>query len=177
MKNIQSVRRLPDGSLVAFCDDNGDGVFESVTIPDIVFDQQDRDPETDELIGEVYTVGSTPERTELLAWERDGGVIEDWVLVDPVPSVISDRQFFQQLATQGLITENEALAAVQTGTLPAAILTFIDQLPVEQRFSAKMLLTGATQFERANPLVDAFGGMYGMGPEQVDELWRAASAL
>lgn len=124
----------------------------------------------------ISDIGSdVPPWPEFLA---SGGTIDAATpAVDPVPPVISDRQFFQQLAMAGLITEAEALAAVQTGTLPAAILTYIDRLPVEQRFPAKMLLTGATQFERANPLVDAFGAMYGMDKEQIDDLWRVAAAL
>jgi hypothetical protein len=77
----------------------------------------------------------------------------------------------------GLITEQEALAYVQTGTLPSAFLGFIDQLPADQRFDAKMKLTGANSFDRNNPLVSSFAGMYGMAPEQVDDPWRAAAAL
>jgi hypothetical protein len=96
---------------------------------------------------------------------------------EPVPPTISDRQFFQQLAVMGLITENEALAYVQTGTLPAAFLSFIDQLPADQRFDAKMKLTGANSFDRNNPLVNEFAGMYGMASADVDNLWRAASTL
>jgi hypothetical protein len=38
---------------------------------------------------------------------------------------------------------------------------FIDQLPANQRFDAKMKLTGANSFDRNNPLVNAFAGMYG----------------
>jgi len=95
----------------------------------------------------------------------------------PVPSQISDRQFFQQLAVMDLISEAEAIAAVSTGTLPAAMAGFIDQLPAEQRFAARMALQGATTFVRSNPLVETFGAMQGMTPEQVDDLWRAASLL
>jgi hypothetical protein len=95
----------------------------------------------------------------------------------PVPATISDRQFFQQLAVMGLITENEALAYVQTGTLPAAFLGFIDQLPEDQRFDAKMKLTGANSFHRNNLLVNAFATMCGMTPDQADEIWRKAASL
>lgn len=120
-------------------------------------------------------------KTDVAPWPQflaDGGVIEpaDEPVI-PVPSTISDRQFFQQLAIAGLITQDEALAAVQTGSLPAAFVTFIDQLPAAKRFDAKMKLTGATTFERSNPLTDAFGAMYGMNSEQIDELWRVASQL
>lgn len=94
-----------------------------------------------------------------------------------VPTEISDRQFFQQLAVMNLITEAEAIAAVSTGTLPLAMAGFINQLPAEQRFAARMALQGATTFVRTNPLVETFGEMQGMTPEQIDDLWRAASLL
>jgi hypothetical protein len=66
---------------------------------------------------------------------------------------------------------------VQTGTLPATFLSFIDQLPADQRFDAKMKLTGANSFDRNNPLVAAFADMYGMASVDVDNLWRSANAL
>jgi hypothetical protein len=81
----------------------------------------------------------------------DGGAIDLAEPISDVPPMISDRQFFQQLAIMELITENEALAYVQTGTLPGAFLSFIDQLPADQRFDAKMKLTGANTFDRNNP--------------------------
>jgi hypothetical protein len=96
---------------------------------------------------------------------------------ESVPQTISDRQFFQQLAVMRLITEEEALAYVQSGTLPPAFLSFINQLPANQRFDARMKLTGANSFHRDNPLVNAFAGMYGMASADVDNLWRAASTL
>lgn len=95
----------------------------------------------------------------------------------PTPPSISDRQFFHILAIDGLITEAEALAAVKTGDAPAAFETFIASLPEGDRFNARMLLEGATTFERSHPLTAAFGGMYGMTAEQIDDLWRRASAL
>lgn len=101
-----------------------------------------------------------------------------WGPVPPhVPSVISDRQFFHVLATDGLITQAEALTAVKTGDPPAAFETFIASLPEGERFSARMLLEGATTFERNHPLTNAFGTMYGMTADQIDDLWRRASLL
>ena len=49
-----------------------------------------------------------------------------------VPAIVSDRQFFQQLALMGIISEKEALAAVGPGTLPAALAAMIESLPPEQ---------------------------------------------
>ena len=94
-----------------------------------------------------------------------------------VPSEISDRQFFQQLAIMGLISEDEAIAAVSTGALPPVMAGFIDQLPANERFAARMALQGATTFIRSNPLVETFGTMQGMTSSEIDELWRSAAAL
>ena len=110
---------------------------------------------------------------------QDGG----WVHVpgeppqEPVPQAISDRQFFQQLAVMGLISEEEAIAAVSTGTLPPAMAAFVGQLPSDERFAARMALQGATTFLRSNALVGTFGAMQGMTPEEIDNLWRAAALL
>lgn len=95
----------------------------------------------------------------------------------PVPEVISDRQFFQQLAIDGLITQAEALAAVKVGTVPAAMQTFINALPADQQFNANMVLAGATEFRRSNQLVSTFGAAQGMTSDQIDALWIAAAAL
>lgn len=93
----------------------------------------------------------------------------------PVPESVSDRQFFQALALGGMISEAEALAAVQTGALPAPIAAIIDAMP--DQFSARMLLSGATTFERRHPLTDALAAALGYSPAQTDDLFRAAAAL
>lgn len=95
----------------------------------------------------------------------------------PVPETISDRQFFQGLALSGLITQEEALAAVGTGVVPAAMAAFIDQLPLEQQFGARMVLSGAVEFHRSHPLTAAFGAMQGMTSAQIDDLWRFCAGL
>jgi hypothetical protein len=93
------------------------------------------------------------------------------------PQSISDRQFFQQLAVQNLITQAEALAAVTTGTIPSAMQTFVNQLPVDQQFDATMKISGAREFLRSDPLVAAFGKMHDMSPGDIDGLWINASRL
>ncbi|MGY5793662.1 hypothetical protein ACXHXM_25970 len=91
-------------------------------------------------------------------------------------SAISRRQFFQQAAVGGIITENEALAAVTTGALPASVIAFISTLPAEQQFGAKMLFS-VNEFERSSALANAFGTAIGMTPEQIDDFFTAAAAL
>lgn len=90
---------------------------------------------------------------------------------------ISDRQFFQQLAIMGHITEAEALDAVGPGILPTSMLSLIEMLPIEQQFSTKIILTGATSFERNHPLTPVLGGMFGMDDLALDGLWQAARLL
>jgi len=90
---------------------------------------------------------------------------------------VSDRQFFQQLALMGHITEAEALDAVGPGILPASMLALIEMLPEEHRFSTRIILTGATSFERGHPLTAVLGGMFGMDDLALDELWQAARQL
>ncbi len=88
---------------------------------------------------------------------------------------ISDRQFFQALAQAGAITADEALAAVMTGRLPAAIEAAVSALPAAERFAARMLLSGATAFERGHPMVARLGAAIGYDAAALDALWQAAA--
>jgi hypothetical protein len=99
---------------------------------------------------------------------------------DPVPEVISDRQFFEALWQGGHITYEEAEAAVATGSIPATMAGFLDLLASYDEVGAKkarLLLKGATEFRRDNYVVPVFGSMYGMTSAQIDDLWRTASQL
>lgn len=95
----------------------------------------------------------------------------------PVPPVISDRQFAQQLAIAGTITEAEALAWAARGEMPAALFAAVAALPEGERFGAQMLLAGATTYERTHPLVAQLGAVLNYGPADLDELWSAAALL
>ena len=120
------------------------------------------------------------DRIEYEAWLAEGGVPDPYVapvIVEPVPAEISDRQFFQQLAIAGVISQEEALAAVKTGDIPAALSGFIAALDDASRFNAEMLLSGATVFQRNHPLTNAVAMAQGMTADQVDEFFRAAAAL
>lgn len=97
-------------------------------------------------------------------------------VVIPAPP-ISDRQFFQQLAIDGFISESEALAAVATGTLPAAVEAIVSAMSVADQFAARMLLSGATMFYRSHPLVEVFAAAIGMDAAALDAFWSSASAL
>lgn len=96
-----------------------------------------------------------------------------------LPEVISDRQFFQELAALGEISQDEALAAVQIGAIPARLATAINTLPAQARFSAKMQVSGAVTFHRHHPTTLALA--QAMSPpwssDQLDTLWAAAALL
>lgn len=95
----------------------------------------------------------------------------------PVPASISDRQFAQQLAVLGTITEAEALAWAARGDLPAALEAAVGALPEAERFAARMLIAAATSYERSHPLVAELGGLMGYSAHALDDLWRAAAQL
>lgn len=103
--------------------------------------------------------------------------VDPATLPPPVPSSISDRQFFQQLAVMKLITEQEAEDAVAAGTIPTSLAALVELLPEQARHGARMLLKGATVFERRHEMTDTIAWMYGFDAAAVDQLFRDASAL
>jgi hypothetical protein len=113
------------------------------------------------------------------AWLAEGNEPNPYVPPPPpVPQEISDRQFFQQAAVAGVITQAEALAAVQTGTIPAVLQAMVDAIQdADERFAATMILSGATIFERNHPLTEAIGVGAGWTSEQIDQFFMLASLL
>ncbi|WFR98726.1 hypothetical protein [Rhizobium tumorigenes] len=110
---------------------------------------------------------------------QDGAVVEYQPPPPPpaIPLQISDRQFFQQLSIEGLITEDEALDAVGPGIIPSSMLALINMLPMENQFAAKMLIRGATTFERLHPVTVLIQQLYEWNDAKRDEFWTAAAAL
>ncbi|MEN5278932.1 hypothetical protein ABE527_18545 [Brucella sp. TWI432] len=103
--------------------------------------------------------------------------VEPEILPEPVPNEISRRQFFQLLAILGLITKNEAKAALQGGAIPAALQALISQLPDDEQFDAEMLIIGAATFARLHQLCDKIRILFEWTEEQRDNFWHAASKL
>lgn len=94
------------------------------------------------------------------------------------PDEISRRQFFQQLAVAGIISNAEALAAMKSGAVPQALQAIIDALPTEQdRFNAEMLVVGADTFYRTHPLTETVRLAMQWTEEQRDSFWLEASKL
>lgn len=97
-------------------------------------------------------------------------------IADETPTIISARQFWQQLAIAGLITQDEALAVVRSGVLPAAFVAMVEALPSSEQFATRMKLT-VNQFDRSDALVSAFASSNGIDDAGVDAIWLAASKL
>lgn len=117
-------------------------------------------------------------RRMIAEWEAAGNTIPPYAAPpQPVPDEISDRQFFQQMAIEGRITEQEALDAVGSGVIPTAMDALVERLPENQRFAARMLIRGATTFRRTHPVTELIGQLYGLDSAQIDDLWRNASKL
>lgn len=89
---------------------------------------------------------------------------------------ISRRQFFQQLAIVGVISQTEAEDAM-SGVIPPEMLTLIGQIPQEAQFAARMLLRGATTFERSHPLSETFRQLFMWSAETLDLFWTDAGQL
>lgn len=133
--------------------------------------------ETEEAGAVLVSASDRPDEwATMLAWGEPEPYIEP---PSPPPSEVSRRQFFQALAMldYALISEAEALAAVQTGAIPAAFEAFITTLPSGQQFGARMLLAGAATFEFEHPISITFGAVQGWSDEQRANLWRFAAGL
>lgn len=114
-------------------------------------------------------------------WTFDGSKfaapVEPEQPLDQVPDEISRRQFFQQLAVLEIITRQEALDALD-GAIPAPLQTIIDQLPTDDdKFNAQMLVKGAQNFNRTNPLAEIVRQAMQWTVEQKDNFWRDAAKL
>jgi hypothetical protein len=76
----------------------------------------------------------------------------------------------------GIITQDEALAA-NAAIIPPPPSDIIGEMPADQQFSIKMIVSGATVFECKKHLTISIGTAYGMTSDQIDAFFPAASLL
>jgi len=95
----------------------------------------------------------------------------------PVPGVITRRQLLIALAAAGFISAEEALAAAQTGAVPAAIAGIFDLLSAEEALAARITWATMTEVYRQDPLIAAIVAAGVATAEQVDELFRMAAGV
>jgi hypothetical protein len=130
--------------------------------------------------GDGRFVPVDPDNLDYAEIVAEGVEIEPYQAPPPaVPSSISDRQFAQQLAITGTITEAEAIAWASRGDLPESLEQAIATLPEAGgvQFAARMLLSSATTYERSHLMTATLGSILGYDAADLDDLWRAAAAL
>lgn len=119
--------------------------------------------------GEQQLIDLTPEQI---------AEIEDAALAN-IPEEISDRQFFQGLAEEGLISWEEAEAAVGPGTIPGELLNILTEAipdPIELA-RARVKVTGAKSFLISDPLVPMVRARKGWSDKRLREFWEMCSGL
>lgn len=89
---------------------------------------------------------------------------------------LSFAQLMIGLVTEQWITEAEADAWL-AGTLPFAILTVIDGLPVEQQFPAKVRALRPSEVLRSDPLVAAMGTAAGKTATEIDAFFQTYAGV
>ena len=95
----------------------------------------------------------------------------------PVPTDITDRQFFQAAAQIGMITKPEALAMMSSGAMPMSLANALKSLPPDDLFAVQMKIVGIKQFQRTDPFLVELATAMGVTPSQVDDLFRLGSTL
>lgn len=116
------------------------------------------------------------DRSAYNEWLATGNTPDPYVAPVVVPQQISDRQFFQQLAIEGIITQDDALAS-NAAIIPPPLLAIIEAMPEDQQFNAKMIISGATVYYRNDPLTITIGTAYGWTSDQIDAFFTAAAVL
>jgi len=135
------------------------------SFPDDVTEQHIRDPETDELTGEVKLVSSNAQRQMVLDWQAEGNSIAPYTPPEPVaPDRVSSRQFFMMLdkldetTNPGIYEQVNAWVALQ----PRAI---------------RLVYEKAGSFVRTDEMLQQGFVALGFTPEQIDAFFTAAVAL
>ncbi len=101
--------------------------------------------------------------------------------MEPPPEPIADiskRQFYQEAALEGIITQDEAIAVFSSGTIPEILQTVINSLPdAPTQFQARMLLVGANTFSRDHPMVTMIGTVLNKTSAEIDQFFLNAGQL
>jgi hypothetical protein len=106
-----------------------------------------------------------------------GYTLIDWMMSPEEAPIlpVTRRQFYQQCAVEGWTTQDSALAAIQSNTIPPEIESVINSMTdPNQQFQAKMAICGALQYDRYDPLLIEIANALGKTSEEVDNLFRNA---
>jgi hypothetical protein len=107
----------------------------------------------------------------------DAYIWQDGALVPRVPPAITRRQLLLGLQADDVITDAEALAAAQTGAVPAAIESVFANLPATEATAARITWATMSVAERAHPLIAAIIDANLASAAQIDDAFRRWAAL
>jgi hypothetical protein len=113
-------------------------------------------------------------------YEEIADVVPGTPTVPPVVAnaIITRRQFYQQAAIAGFITQDDALNALAIGKIPPALEAVVNQLNTDdEKFAARMLLIGAEFFDKNNSLVENVRVALNLTEEDITNFFAAASLL
>lgn len=102
---------------------------------------------------------------------------DDMAAKGPVPASVSRRQLLLALTQMGLITGDEALAAAQTGAVPAAVHGVFDNMQPSDKLDAQITWASMSVAERDHPLVAALASANEMSSDDIDDFFRLAGSL
>lgn len=109
-----------------------------------------------------------------------------WVHVPPPPPdldaaralmTLSRRRLLIGMADKEWITEDEAIAAAETGAMPPAVAAVIGALPPGQRTAARITWATMSLAFRLDPLVALLGAAQGVTPEEIDAFFADYSQI
>lgn len=130
----------------------------------------------------IYRVTSAPVPAgqEVIArhYEREGDqVVEVLDLAPVVPSSLTRAQLLLGLLSANLITADEAIAAAQTGAVPAFIVSHFEAMQDPDRTAAYVKWASSPAFHRADPLLLAMAQATGITSAQLDQYFIQAAAM
>lgn len=109
-------------------------------------------------------------------WRYEGGELVPPASepeVAPVPDSVTRRQMLLGLVAMEMITPEEALAAAQTGAVPAAIDAIFATLSPEDALAARIAWASMSICERDHPLVAAIAAANDLSGQDIDDAFRA----
>lgn len=90
----------------------------------------------------------------------------------PTPQSMSRLQFLVGLATEGLISEEDALAAATTGAVPVNFAPLIEAMPEGERIKARLTWAAMSVALRNDPLLLAAFTFVGKDATFIDNFFR-----
>ena len=94
-----------------------------------------------------------------------------------VPEAVSTRQFYQQLALDGEISLEEAIAAVKTGALPSRFRSLVDSLNGPEKINTVFAVVGSEEVNRKDPAITRIVAELGWSTEKFNRLFTEAAKL